>query len=307
MVSIRKLKGVLSSRLKVGIAVVLALVLACFFSYLFQGSASSFHTFIFVFWVLLLFPFVWLSIREILLLRKEGFFDYRIVGSLVSFLIFVPIFVSFVMRSGFSYDFKPILGYGIVSVCCLLFLLWGLSKLLVGVYTPWVDFRICARNKSFTSLLVSAGVFWNSVFFMTVFAPWYVLAFIFLFVVLNDSFALLFGCLFGRTPLIEYSPKKSWEGLIIAVLLSLLICVAMFYLIPISSLPAELFFSLFVWFLLIANMGDIYYSMHKRLYRIKDYSNLLKSHGGFWDRFDSQCFALVVGSIVSLLWYSYAY
>ena len=33
-------------------------------------------------------------------------------------------------------------------------------------------------------------------------------------VICNDIFAYIFGKLFGRTPLIHLSPKKTWEGFI---------------------------------------------------------------------------------------------
>lgn len=33
-------------------------------------------------------------------------------------------------------------------------------------------------------------------------------------VICNDIFAYIFGKIFGRTPLIEISPKKTWEGFI---------------------------------------------------------------------------------------------
>jgi len=35
-----------------------------------------------------------------------------------------------------------------------------------------------------------------------------------LLVIANDIFAYIFGSLFGRTKLIELSPKKTWEGFI---------------------------------------------------------------------------------------------
>ena len=33
-------------------------------------------------------------------------------------------------------------------------------------------------------------------------------------VVINDVMAYMFGFFFGRTPLIQLSPKKTWEGFI---------------------------------------------------------------------------------------------
>ncbi|KAM3180430.1 hypothetical protein ACTXT7_016299 [Hymenolepis weldensis] len=42
-------------------------------------------------------------------------------------------------------------------------------------------------------------------------------------VISNDIFAYVFGMLFGRTPLIEVSPKKTWEGFIGGGICSLLV------------------------------------------------------------------------------------
>lgn len=33
-------------------------------------------------------------------------------------------------------------------------------------------------------------------------------------IILNDIWAYIFGFFFGRTPLIQVSPKKTWEGFI---------------------------------------------------------------------------------------------
>lgn len=33
-------------------------------------------------------------------------------------------------------------------------------------------------------------------------------------IILNDIWAYVFGFFFGRTPLIQVSPKKTWEGFI---------------------------------------------------------------------------------------------
>lgn len=308
MVSKKTLKDVFCSRLKVGILVILSLVLVCCWSYWLEGDPSVSQVVLFGFWIALFFPVVFVSLREILLLRKERLFNnLKTICFLISGIICVPILISYVFIFSNSSLDKAALGYGAVAAFISLFLIWIISKLLVGVYSPWSDFYYCAKNKSFTALLVSACLFWNSVFFITVFAPWYFLTFMLLFVTLNDSFALLFGSLFGRTPLIKYSPNKSVEGLVCAVVTVLLISVGIFFLVSGIFEIGVVFFPFVFIFLLFANLGDIYFSMHKRIYKIKDYSFLLKSHGGFWDRFDSHCFALSFGAIFSLLWFGCCY
>eukprot|EP00347_Sterkiella_histriomuscorum_P011248 403373177 len=78
-------------------------------------------------------------------------------------------------------------------------------------------------------------------------------------VVTNDVCSYLFGIVFGRTPLIQISPKKTWEGFlgVIAIYASL-----------------------------IAPFGGFFASGVKRAFNIKDFGNSIPGHGGLTDRFD---------------------
>ena len=63
-----------------------------------------------------------------------------------------------------------------------------------------------------------------------------------LMVVMNDVMAYMFGFFFGRTPLIQLSPKKTWEGFIgggistigLSIMLSYFMCQYNYFICPIG-------------------------------------------------------------------------
>ena len=93
----------------------------------------------------------------------------------------------------------------------------------------------------------------------------------------NDTTAYLFGKLL-KGPLIlpSISPKKTWSGTSISLILSFLILIYFNYSFLLSFI---LSLSLF--------LGDLYFSYFKRKFHLKDFSSLLSSHGGILDRLDS--------------------
>tara|TARA_B100001093_G_scaffold313796_1_gene299428 strand:+ start:563 stop:1315 length:753 start_codon:yes stop_codon:yes gene_type:complete len=93
----------------------------------------------------------------------------------------------------------------------------------------------------------------------------------------NDTTAYLFGKLL-KGPLIlpSISPKKTWSGTSISLILSFLILIYFNYSFLLSFV---LSLSLF--------LGDLYFSYFKRKFHLKDFSSLLSSHGGIMDRLDS--------------------
>lgn len=94
---------------------------------------------------------------------------------------------------------------------------------------------------------------------------------------LNDTSAYIFGNLM-KGPLIvpSISPKKTWSGTLISSLISLIIFYFLGYNFLFSLIIGISFF-----------IGDIYFSYIKRTLDLKDFSNILRSHGGMLDRLDS--------------------
>ncbi|XP_047341994.1 phosphatidate cytidylyltransferase 4, chloroplastic-like [Impatiens glandulifera] len=108
-------------------------------------------------------------------------------------------------------------------------------------------------------------------------------------IIAADTYAFIGGKAFGRTPLTNISPKKTWEG----VFAGLCGCVATTVLLskilgwP-ASLPSAITFGLLNFFGSL--FGDLIESMIKRDAGVKDSGSLIPGHGGILDRVDSYLF-----------------
>lgn len=131
--------------------------------------------------------------------------------------------------------------------------------------------------------------------------------------IINDVAAYFGGIYFGKHKLNErVSPKKTWEGFFFgwafgfAVPFAFGMIMAACGLPILPSLTVEKWYWLFVICLigpLLANVGDLTFSLIKRYYKIKDYGDILRGHGGILDRVDSIIFACI--GIVMLLIFIY--
>lgn len=101
---------------------------------------------------------------------------------------------------------------------------------------------------------------------------------------LNDTLAYIFGNLI-KGPLIipSISPKKTISGTLISFLATFAVIYILSYPLYLSII---LSISLFI--------GDIFFSFVKRTNNLKDFSNILKGHGGVLDRLDSMFFFTII-------------
>lgn len=105
---------------------------------------------------------------------------------------------------------------------------------------------------------------------------------------INDTMAYIVGSMIGKTPLSGISPKKTWEGTIGGIILSVIVITYSLqpvlywkYLLGISLISA-----------LIGTFGDLLESKLKRMAGVKDSGHIMPGHGGFLDRFDSLLLAI---------------
>lgn len=106
---------------------------------------------------------------------------------------------------------------------------------------------------------------------------------------INDTMAYVVGSLIGKTPLSKISPKKTWEGTIGGILLSVGVAGLIFYY---YEYDGTWTFSVFIMILsaiasIAGTFGDLLESKLKRMANVKDSGNIMPGHGGFLDRFDS--------------------
>ena len=125
---------------------------------------------------------------------------------------------------------------------------------------------------------------------------------IFLIVILNtsifDTFAYVTGSNIGKhfiTP--NISPNKTWEGLIGGLIGS----AALGFIISNMFNSSLLLILIFILGGILAFIGDLIISFHKRENNIKDTGTLLPGHGGALDRLDSHLIATPIILILTIL------
>lgn len=107
----------------------------------------------------------------------------------------------------------------------------------------------------------------------------------------NDTGAYLVGSQFGKHRLFErISPKKTWEGTIGGVVITLLLAFGLHFVFDELRLVDWLIIGTIV--AIFGTLGDLVESMLKRSVHIKDSGTLLPGHGGILDRFDGFIFLL---------------
>ena len=118
---------------------------------------------------------------------------------------------------------------------------------------------------------------------------------------INDVGAFTVGRHFGKHKMFKtVSPNKTWEGFFGGMAFTILLPLLAQLVIPPVHAAISFQKMLILGFSvsLSGPLGDYGESMIKRNYGVKDSSNLIPGHGGFFDRFDSCFFAMPVAYYV---------
>ena len=127
----------------------------------------------------------------------------------------------------------------------------------------------------------------------------WILGYAFVVAFLTDLFAFFVGTRFGTHKLNErVSPNKSIEGAIGGVVLGSLASILYALIFRFFGLQKSLVIIMSILLPIISQIGDLAYSLLKRYYGIKDFSNLIPGHGGLLDRLDSVSFTICIIGII---------
>ncbi len=204
-----------------------------------------------------------------------------LVGLLWNFWSFLILFT--VIHFGCWYEFVKLMKK-IYGKKYLLYCLLGLAYITMPVIML-VNFYLNAiydLNHSMDCLVFPKAVYtYTSHLPVLAIKP----AFIIFSIWINDTMAYIVGSLIGKTPFSKISPKKTWEGTICGILITIIIAAIVSRIITYGFNTG--------WILIAAisaifgTLGDLLESKIKRMADVKDSGTFMPGHGGFLDRFDS--------------------
>lgn len=211
------------------------------------------------------------GLREMLnLMVKDDFMK------VISYLAFVIIIGSNLFKTSYN----DVLNTSFISIIFLIYMITMLLK-----YKD-IDIKECFYNMAVVIFLAFAF----SCIIITRNMGINYLLYIFVLTCMNDTFAHLFGSKFGKHKINSISPNKSWEGCFFGLFFGTLIS-TLFY-VQFINIDVNIFvlFAINIILSVIGQLGDLFFSLIKRKYNVKDFSNLMPGHGGVLDRLDSLIF-----------------
>ena len=177
---------------------------------------------------------------------------FVLLSSLTAVLMFLLFTVSL-----FSHGKLPIEQAG-MAFLSLVYILWGFSLMVL---------LRCINNGEYLFVLPFLGAW------------------------VSDTFAYFTGRLFGKHKLIpDVSPKKTVEGAIGGIVFAMAGFALFGFVISLFADVTPNYLALVLLGLpvsLVSIVGDLFMSLVKRRYNVKDYGKLFPGHGGIMDRFDS--------------------
>mgnify|MGYP001337406760 FL=1 len=225
---------------------------------------------------------IFLSSREYFkILINNGFRPNYNLGVFLSVIIFVTTYLYASKESliGVHFVLVPILPL----VCLSALYSSNNNETLSNVSVTFFGILYISLPISLLNFIVFNEYSYNSIYLMATL----------LFLWTSESAAYFGGSLFGRKKLFEsVSPMKTWEGVISGLLANVILAYLIHQFVW-TSFQTFTFWVLFSVVVLVSGIfGDLFESLLKRNFNLKDSGNKLPGHGGFLDRFDSFFFVI---------------
>ena len=199
----------------------------------------------------------------------------------------------------------PIIILGLIAFMSLIYVVNDTYALYVGVSYQMIAFMLFSliiptifsrRYDTETSLfmftlLFLIGLSFNSMIMLDM-ANKYLLLYIIVVIVATDVFALLIGKYVGTHKLSSISPHKTIEGALGGIIGTF------YYLAVIGNMGVLRITIMSILISVFGQIGDLFFSKIKRENNIKDYSHLIKGHGGILDRLDSLIFGVLLYTLL---------
>ena len=225
---------------------------------------------------------IFLSSKEYFkILINNGFRPNYNLGVFLSVIIFVTTYLYASKESliGVHFVLVPILPL----VCLSALYSSNNNETLSNVSVTFFGILYISLPISLLNFIVFNEYSYNSIYLMATL----------LFLWTSESAAYFGGSLFGRKKLFEsVSPMKTWEGVISGLLANVILAYLIHQFVW-TSFQTFTFWVLFSVVVLVSGIfGDLFESLLKRNFNLKDSGNKLPGHGGFLDRFDSFFFVI---------------
>ncbi|TDV23035.1 phosphatidate cytidylyltransferase [Mycoplasmopsis mustelae] len=331
-----KPKKLMSQRvIPAGILTIFLVVLCVIVRYSFYWSLPLYNSNITLFWAIRVIAILLVTVLAFWLFYElnNSYLSHKIFATIQSFfslgLLFVglPFFAQVITNTDTELK-NSVFTYLIWSD-------WQSHLLLFVLVVIYFIFRtLIVKDIAIKELLIKTLSYFLSLLFLDIFLKVFLylntiesgIEFIVWFILIAtfyDMGGFFGGWLFGgkvfakkMAPII--SPKKTWEGALVGYISSLIISFIFIYSYyaaaksyQISSDIGSLINNLgtngaaIIAFLTIAPIlalvGDLYFSLIKRQLGVKDFSNILKGHGGLLDRVDSVSFVFFGWSLFALI------
>ncbi|MBQ6478280.1 MAG: phosphatidate cytidylyltransferase [Erysipelotrichaceae bacterium] len=130
----------------------------------------------------------------------------------------------------------------------------------------------------------------------------WLLAYVIIISYLTDTFAFFVGRKFGKHKMnARVSPKKTIEGSLGGWFFGFLTSYLWAALFHFFDLSPMLMLTASFCLPFVSEIGDLIFSLIKRYYGVKDFSNLIPGHGGILDRLDSNLICIILfGTLMNL-------